>query len=352
MAGWDAPHDDGTVPPSACADSTMSAGAIAAALGERAEEVCERYLPLGRRSGRYWTVGDLHGSKGRSMWVRLEPPGTPGKWVDAATGEHGDLLDLIRHHVGGPSLGPALEEARSLLSIPDALSRSPTTSVSLTERTAAARRVWNACQPIDGTPAEAYLRAREIERCRFTSLRFHPELLYRDEAEAEAFPAMVAAVTNPDGEICAVQRTWLDPASPSKARVRAPRKALGPVHGHTVRLMPESVRSNASLVVGEGIETVLSVLIALHVAHGAAALSASGLTALDPPRGVTRLLIARDNDAAGEGAAELLRLRCRELGIPVVVLVPERGDFNDDLVAVGASLLAERLQLTLAEVDR
>ena len=69
MAGWDAPHDDGTVPPSACADSTVSAGAIAAALGERAEEVCERYLPLGRRSGRYWTVGDLQGMSGHARYA-------------------------------------------------------------------------------------------------------------------------------------------------------------------------------------------------------------------------------------------------------------------------------------------
>ena len=36
---------------------------------------------------------------------------------------------------------------------------------------------------------------------------------------------------------------------------------------------------------------------------------------------------------------------------PQSVLVPERGDFNDDLVAVGASVLAERLRVTLAEVE-
>ena len=84
----------------------LDAAALSAALGERAEEVCRMFLPKGRRSGRYWTVGDVHGTKGRSMWVRLEPPGVPGKWTDAATGEHGDLLDLVHHHVGGASLGP------------------------------------------------------------------------------------------------------------------------------------------------------------------------------------------------------------------------------------------------------
>ena len=59
-----------------------AAAAVAAALGARAEEVCRRYLPHGRRSGRYWTAGDIRGARGRSLFVRLAPPGVPGKWTD------------------------------------------------------------------------------------------------------------------------------------------------------------------------------------------------------------------------------------------------------------------------------
>ena len=99
---------------------TSDARALAAALGARAEEVCRALLPRGRRAGRYWTVGGLDGAPGRSMWVRLRPPGRPGRWVDAATGEHGDLLDLVAHRLGAGSLGPALEEARALLALPPA----------------------------------------------------------------------------------------------------------------------------------------------------------------------------------------------------------------------------------------
>ena len=73
------------------------AAGIAAALGLQAEAVCRRYLPHGRKHGRYWVAGDLDGARGRSLFVRLGGPGLPGKWTDAATGEHGDLLDLIRH---------------------------------------------------------------------------------------------------------------------------------------------------------------------------------------------------------------------------------------------------------------
>ncbi len=38
---------------------------------DRAEAVCRRYLSAGRRSGDYWTVGDLSNNKGKSLYVRL-----------------------------------------------------------------------------------------------------------------------------------------------------------------------------------------------------------------------------------------------------------------------------------------
>ena len=160
---------------------TPGASELAAALGERAEEVCRRLLPAGRRSGRYWTVGDIDGAKGRSMWVRLEPPGRPGKWVDAATGEHGDLLDLIGHRLGGASFGAALEEARAILSLPAPNCVSHSWCASVAERTAAARRLWRACRPVAGTCAEAYLRSFEVARVGVTSDRDARKLVSRGE---------------------------------------------------------------------------------------------------------------------------------------------------------------------------
>ena len=101
----------------------MNAAAIAAALGARAESVCRRYLPHGRKQGRYWVAGDLDGARGRSLYVRLAGPGTPGKYTDAATGQHGDLLDLIRHRTGAPTLRAALDEARVFLALPGCAAR-------------------------------------------------------------------------------------------------------------------------------------------------------------------------------------------------------------------------------------
>ena len=323
------------------------AAALAAALAQCPEAVCRRYLPHGRRQGRYWVAGDLHGAKGRSLFVRLRPPGPPGRWTDAATGEHGDLLDLIRHRIGAGTLRPALDEARAFLALPVVQRRDPeavrTHPPAAWNGTAAARRLWRRCRIIDGTHAERYLRARGLDARRLPSLRFHPALAYQDESgRRRPFPALVAAVSGPDGALEGVQRTWLDPSRPAKAPVAQPRKALGRVHGHAVRLtMPSD--DSPTLLVGEGIETVLSLLAAVPALPAAAALSAGSLAAFAPPPGTARLLIAADRDPAGLRAAATLEARALAQGIAATVLTPEHGDFNDDLAALGPQALAARL---------
>ena len=315
----------------------MNATAVAAALAARAEEVCRRYLPHGRKQGRYWTAGDIRGARGRSLFVRLAPPGVPGKWTDAATGEHGDLLDLIRIASGAGSLRIALAEARGFLSLP---AMPAPVGPDTYDRTEAARRLWRRCRAIDGTHAEAYLRARAIHRCRFPALRFHPSLFHRDGGGVRRLPALVAAVTGADGGVCGVHRTWLHPTRPAKAPVSRPRKALGRVHGHAVQFGEPAA---GTLMVGEGIETVLSLLAAMPDTIAAAALSAGSLGAFAPPPGLARLVIARDNDAEGERAAERLARRCACARVAAQVIVPAGGDFNDDLLALGAPALRARL---------
>jgi len=321
----------------------VNAARVASALAERAEEVCRRYLPHGRRSGRYWVAGDIRGARGRSLFVRLAPPGTPGKWTDAASMEHGDLLDLVRIASGAGSLRAALAEARAFLSLPP-MPASP--GLDSYDRTEAARRLWQRCRAIDGTHAEAYLRARAIDRCRFPALRFHPALLHRDEGGVRRLPALVAAVTADAGEhpghgtLTGVHRTWLDPSRPAKANLARPRKALGRVHGLAVRFGDPAPDT---LLVGEGIETVLSVVSALPDTVAAAALSAGSLGAFAPPPGLSRLVIARDNDPEGEHAAERLARRCARAGVAALIVVPAGNDFNDDLVALGSAAIRARL---------
>ena len=315
----------------------VNAARVAAALAGRAEEVCRRYLPHGRKHGRYWVAGDIRGARGRSLFVRLAPPGVPGKWTDAAEGTHGDLLDLIRVASSAGSLRAALAEARAFLAMPPSPSRSLPDSY---DRTEAARRLWQRCRAIDGTHAEDYLRARAIHRCRFPALRFHPALLHRDEAGVRRLPALVAAVTADDRAVTGVHRTWLDPSRPAKANVSRPRKALGRVHGLAVRFGDPAPDT---LLVGEGIETVLSLVSAMPDTVAAAALSAGSLGAFAPPPGVTQLVVARDNDPEGEHAAERLARRCARAGVAARVVAPFGNDFNDELVALGAAALRARI---------
>ena len=321
------------------------AAGVAAALAARAEDVCRRYLPNGHKLGRYWICGDLDGARGRSLFVRLSGSGKPGGWQDAATGQHGDLLDLIRHRTNAPTLRAALDEARAFLALP---ATRATASDEPYDATEAARRLWRQCRAIAGTHAERYLQARGLSRCRFAALRFHPALRYREGSAVRRFPALVAAVTGDGpgsgsgagGRVFGVQRTWLDPRAPAKAGVAVPRKALGRIHGLAVRFgRPDA---GAALVVGEGIETVLSLVTAVPEICAAAALSAGSLGAFAPPPGVARLVIARDNDEDGALGAERLATRCARAGVATTVIVPVGNDFNDDLVDLGAAALRAR----------
>src|SRR5712671_8203800 len=98
---------------------SSQAADLAHRLARDAEAVCCHYLPNGRREGRYWLVGDVANTPGRSLFVRLKGPdsgkGAAGKWTDAATGERGNLLDLIALNRGLDRLCDALEEARAFL---------------------------------------------------------------------------------------------------------------------------------------------------------------------------------------------------------------------------------------------
>ena len=100
------------------------ASELAHRLARDAEAVCRRYLSNGRRQGRYWMVGDVRNTPGRSMFVRLSGPDSgpdaAGHWTDAATTEYGDLLDVIRESCGFIDFRDVADEARRFLSLPRA----------------------------------------------------------------------------------------------------------------------------------------------------------------------------------------------------------------------------------------
>src|SRR6266480_4790955 len=245
-------------------DMPRDAGELAHHLAREAEAVCRHYLSNGRRVGNYWQVGDVRNTAGRSMFVRLKSRDggrrPAGKWTDAASCEHGDLLDVIRESCGLVDFHDVANEARRFLSLPrsepksDSRSRLPPIPSGSPE---SARRLFGMSQPIAGTAVETYLRGRSITNLHgIDSLRFHPRCYYRPEADAptEIRPAMIAAVTDLEGHITGAHRTWLDPSGRDKAPVDTPRRAMGHLLGHAVRFGPAS----DVMAAGEGIETMLS----------------------------------------------------------------------------------------------
>ena len=332
----------------------LNASELAQRLGRQAEAVCRHYLSNGRKQGNYWQVGDVRNTAGRSMFVRLHDSvkGIAGKWQDSATGEYGDLLDVIRDSLGLIDFADVAEEARRFLSLPhpepqppSRQSRTPAPSGS----SEAARRLWRMTQPLIGSIAEAYLRGRGITDLRGTgNLRFHPRCYYRpdDHGPTETWPAMIAAVTDLRGAITGAHRTWLAPDGSDKAPIDTPRRAMGDLLGHAVRFGV----AGEVMAAGEGIETMLSLRMALPTMPMAAALSAAHLSAILFPDTLRRLYIARDNDPAGDSAMTTLIERANAAGIEAIVVSPRLGDFNEDLRTLGidaSTLYRKRKQYNL-----
>jgi hypothetical protein len=331
------------------------ASELAHRLARDAEAVCRHYLSNGRREGRYWLVGDARNTPGRSMFVRLKesPKGPAGKWTDAATGEHGDLLDVIRESRGLRDFHDIADEARRFLSLPRPDPEPTHQTARLPAQTGspeAARRLFAMSQPIVRTLVETYLRNRGITALHEDgALRFHPRCYYRpdEDAPTETWPAMIARVTDLDGRMTGAHRTWLDPSGRGKAPIDTPRRAMGDLLGNAVRFGV----ANDVLAAGEGIETMLSLRCVLPTLPMAAALSANHLAAMLLPPTLHRLYIARDDDAAGDAAVTALTERAEAAGIETIAWSPRLGDFNEDLRTFGIDELRAALRTQLAPQD-
>ena len=294
--------------------------------------------------------------------VQDSPKGPAGKWTDAATGEHGDLLDIIRESRGLRDFRAVVEEARCFLKLPrhePELDPKPVRPAAPAGSQEAARRLFAISQPIEGTVVETYLQRRGITHVHHGgSLRFHPRCYYRPDEHlpTETWPAMIASVTDLDGRITGVHRTWLDPdgfdrVRLGKAPIDTPRRAMGDLLGNAVRF---GVAEDDVLVAGEGIETMLLLRCMLPSRPMAAALSANHLAAMLLSPSLRRLYIARDADAAGDAVQITLAQRAGAAGIEAIALSPRLGDFNEDLHVFGLDALraALRIQLAPENVDR
>lgn len=186
-------------------------------------------------------------------------------------------------------------------------------------------RLWAACRPlVPGDAAALYLRHRlKVGVLQApAALRFHPGLDYwHDGQNIGTFPALVAAITSPAGELVALHRTYLsrDGRKADVPTVKKLTRASGPVLGGCIRLAEPT---EAGLIgVAEGIETALAASIAGRLPV-VAAYSCGALAAWQWPEGTQTLAICADADDAGQKAARELGQRALAAGLKVHVATP------------------------------
>lgn len=143
--------------------------------------------------------------------------------------------------------------------------------------------MWTAGERWSGTAVEQYLKLRGLEQLpEGLPLRYAPMVAYFHGEQVNEYGrkaprpiyrgrAMLAAVTNGSGVFRAVHCTWLDLDRPNgKAHILDPdtgeelpsKKLRGSKNGNVIRLVDPGAAASR-LIVGEGVETVLSVWMAL-----------------------------------------------------------------------------------------
>jgi hypothetical protein len=337
----------------------LRASDLSRLLAARIMPLTAELLPAGQREGNEWRAGDFSGEKGRKLAVCLSGD-RAGSWINHASGEGGDALSLVAQARYSGDIRSAMDWARRWLGIsekspPAAVKPSPP-AVPLGEDPDQARRrmraaaiLARAARGLAGTPAEAYLAGRAIHLADVGrqpgALRFHAGL--HNAESGRAWPAMVAGIVDPASRHVATHRTWLAQSEDgrwTKAPLLVPRSTLGAYAGGCIRLWRgasgrplASATADEEIVIGEGIETCLSAIIACPERRVLCAVSISNMGKLWLPPQVRRVLLLSDGDAsdsaAGRGLARAVDHFSRQGRQVRIALSPIGGDLNDLLQA-------------------
>ncbi|MEZ6030762.1 MAG: toprim domain-containing protein [Hyphomonadaceae bacterium] len=189
--------------------------------------------------------------------------------------------------------------------------------------------LWSRARPACATPVAIYLRSRGITLSS-DAIRFLPDAKHPTDP-TRRLPAMLAAITSPEGSLCAVQCTYLHPSG-AKAAVEPGRKTFGRLGGGAVRLSPATER----LALAEGVETAFSATQLFDMPAWAACGTRFDKIRLPPV--ARQIIMMADHDAAGLTAALAAGHHFRRLGLQVEVYRPRRmgWDWNDVLQSQGA----------------
>jgi Toprim domain len=188
--------------------------------------------------------------------------------------------------------------------------------------------VWKGSQPGPDPLAKAYLNGRGLHLEPWpAALRFHPAA---DHPKLkQKFPALVAQVT---GAVeASFQVTYLSADGKGKAAIdkEDQRRTLGSNKGGVV-FLTDDIQPGATLLVGEGIESVASAMQASGL-PGVAVLGIGGLANVEFSPDVVEILVLGENDDASRKAIDKAAPLLTEKGVKVRVAQPPQGfgDFND-----------------------
>jgi hypothetical protein len=296
-----------------------------------------------------------------------------GAWRDFACGDHGDVFELIGYIRKLHGKMDCYWEALKILGLPGGPgANTPRTADAARldreraerDRAAAALKQqededgksaavfaqWLGLAPLAGSLAEVYLReARGIDLDRLPRLpgaiRFSPRLEHFDKESGEIteWPAMVTAMTR-GSKVVAIHRTYLAPDGGGKAPVAKAKMMKGPSRGAAMRLCNGArdlspTKAAAAgvrypLIIGEGIETVLTAAGDQPDYRAWAAGSLSLLALLDWPECASAIVLLGENDAGEQARAEFEKacahFRAQAQGRPFKAVFPQAGnDWND-----------------------
>lgn len=320
--------------------------AVVTELRATAHSWVPRLFPNGRLVQNEWRLANISGApprKSGSCVIALHGE-RAGDWHDFDGGEGGGPLSTIEHGTGltGRELIAYAADLVGMKPGPPARKEPSTPAPARTQSDKASEIAFilSQTEPLDGSPAAAYLLCRGLALPSNSDLKAHPNLTYYETRTGYA--ALVAAVRDRTGSIVALHRTYLD-ADPknsdqvTKASVPKPRMMLGKTAGGAVRLA--TLGDTGVLALSEGIETGLAVMTAMPKLSVWATLSTAGLEQVQLPPEAKRVLILADNDASGAGlraadtAAQRFRIEGRDVAIAIPPTVGE--DFNDLLLRAG-----------------
>lgn len=348
---------------------------IKAELQARVLELCAELGLAGRPKGGVLTpINPTRSDRHPGSFVIWTSGGAIGAWHEySAPVAQGDIIDLIAYvrswsrgdtiawaarwtglDRSGPDITPAVRRRRVDPSAAEEAERQRREKASKR-----AKALYLSGGGLTGTLGERYLAGRGIDLRALPrqpgALRFHPRLEWvpgrimgedgRVVRDGPTYPAILAAMQDPDGKLVACHRTYIANDGTAKAPVNSSRMIYGPAKGGVIAVwrgqsdLPVKEASQHGiadhLVLTEGVEDALAVALAAPECRVWAAASLGNLGRVVLPACAHEVTVFADNDWKNPAAVAELERAIAALaaqGRPVRVARAALGKDANDLL--------------------